>query len=58
MAEVTSGENLTVLVLNENETEALAALVADYMEFHEEGRIEDGDDDPSSVLWELHDALN
>jgi len=58
MAEVTSGKNLTVLVLNELEAEALAALVADYMEFHEDGRIEDGDEDPSSVLSELHDALN
>jgi hypothetical protein len=58
MAEVTSGENLTVLILNELEAEALAALVADYMEFHEDGRIEDGDEDPSSVLWELHNALN
>lgn len=58
MAEVTSGTNLTVVVLNELEAEALAALVADYMDFHEDGRIEDGDDDPSSILWELHNALN
>ena len=57
MAEVTSGENLTVIVLDEVEAEALAALVADYIEFHEDNLAEDPDD-PASVLLELHNALN
>lgn len=58
MAEVTSGQNLTVLVLNELEAEAVAALVADYIEFHEDNLRENGDDDPASILLELYNALN
>jgi Rps23 Pro-64 3,4-dihydroxylase Tpa1-like proline 4-hydroxylase len=57
MAEVTSGENLTVLILNEVEAEALAALVVDYIEFHEDNIRENGADDPASVLLELYEAL-
>jgi hypothetical protein len=58
MAEVTSGSNLTVVVLDETEAEALAALVADYIEFHEDNLRENGEDDPASVLLGLHTALN
>jgi hypothetical protein len=58
MAEVTSGTDLTVIVLNELEAEALAALVADYIEFHEDNLREEGDEDPASILLELHNALN
>lgn len=35
MAEVTSGKNLTVIVLDEEEAEALADLLRDYVEFRE-----------------------
>lgn len=57
MAEVTSGQDLTVIVLNEFEAEALAALVADYIDFHFEN-INENEDDPASILLSLHDALN
>lgn len=56
MAEVTSGENLTVIVLNEVEAEALAALVTDYIEFHEDN-LRENPDDPASVLLELYEAV-
>jgi hypothetical protein len=58
MAEVTSGSNLTVIVLDETETEALAALLDDYISFHEDSLRDYGDEDPASVLLSLHDALN
>lgn len=57
MAEVTSGKDLTVIVLDELEAEALAALVADYIDFHLEN-INENEDDPAAVLLSLHDALN
>lgn len=57
MAEVTSGENLTVIVLSDVEAEALAALVADYIEFHEDN-LRDDPNDPASILLELHNAIN
>ena len=47
MAEVTSGKNLTVIVLDEEEAEALADLVRDYAE-HREG---------DTVLARLAEAL-
>lgn len=56
MAEVTSGTNLTVLVLDEVEAEALSALVTDYIEFHEDNLREDPND-PASVLLELYEAI-
>lgn len=57
MAEVTSGQDLTVIVLNKFEAEALAVLVADYIDFHFEN-INENQDDPASILLSLHDALN
>lgn len=56
MAEVTSGKNLTVIVLNEVEAEALAALVTDYIEFHEDN-IRENPDGAESVLLELYEAV-
>ena len=35
MAEVTSGKNLTVIVLDEEEAEALADLLRDHVDFRE-----------------------
>lgn len=55
MAEVTSGQNLTVIVLDEVEAEALTDLIQDYMEFHEDN-ILDGDAPTNAsalrTLWE------
>lgn len=49
MAEVTSGKNLTVIVLDEREAGALALLLHNYA----------GDDaiDGDPRLWELYNAL-
>lgn len=57
MAEVTSGQNLTVIVLDEVEVEALADLVRDYMEFHEDNILDGDAPSNASALRTLWEAL-
>jgi hypothetical protein len=57
MAEVTSGQNLTVIVLDEVEVEALTDLVRDYMEFHEDNILDGEAPSNASALRTLWEAL-
>jgi len=50
MAEVTSGSDLTVVVLDRDEAEALADMLEDYFDHY-------GEDADRSVLRALHDGL-
>ena len=57
MAEVTSGKNLTVIVLNEDEAETLRDLIVDYIDHYEEASREGGEPESYSVLHGLYEAF-
>ena len=58
MADVIKDSDLTVVILNDIEEAALAALLSDYIDFHEDNIVEDADEADASILISLYEKLH